>query len=188
MTQNRQHAINILDMFEDVLDKHNIYIPDDDRTGDECEACIFGATYGDLEDEIVHYLDKAQPKLPKSAEQKMLIDMINTYIDTTMGMEGDFAEITEDIIAATGMTEDYFCSIMDELDYVAIAPQYEAVDLAWGTNYSTTAPPDKIAIPFGLKDEEIPEYITDFADAFCTAYTLVEIDYKEIIHRIFSEV
>lgn len=51
-------AIMILDMFEDMLDEKGIMIPDDDRTGAEGEACLYGCTYGDLEDEIAYLLDK----------------------------------------------------------------------------------------------------------------------------------
>ena len=48
----------ILDIFEDMLDEKGIMIPDDDRTGDEGEACLYGCTYGDLEEEITALLDK----------------------------------------------------------------------------------------------------------------------------------
>ena len=190
MTHNRQHAINILDMFEDVLDKHNLYIPDDDRTGSLDEACIFGTTYGNLEDEISYYLDSVSEskKSQKTSEQQMLINMINAYVDVTSGMEGDFEAITEEIVATTDMTEEYFYSIKDDLDYVAVAPQYEATDIVWRHNFSSTPPPDKIPIPFGLTEREITEYINDYGDAFCTEYTLTEIDYDAIIKLIFSEV
>lgn len=50
--KTRAIAIAILDMFEDVLEEKGIMIPDDDRTGDEGEACLYGTTYGNLEDEI----------------------------------------------------------------------------------------------------------------------------------------
>ena len=51
-------AIMILDIFEDMLDEKGIMIPDDDRTGDEGEACLYGCTYGDLEEEITALLSK----------------------------------------------------------------------------------------------------------------------------------
>ena len=51
-------AIMILDIFEDMLDEKGIMIPDDGRTGDEGEACLYGCTYGDLEEEITYLLDK----------------------------------------------------------------------------------------------------------------------------------
>ena len=51
-------AIAILDIFEDMLEEKGVMIPDDDRTGDEGEACLYGCTYGDLEEEITALLDK----------------------------------------------------------------------------------------------------------------------------------
>lgn len=54
----KHHAQNIIDMFEELLDYHNIYIPDEFREGEEGEACIFGATYGNLEVEIADYITK----------------------------------------------------------------------------------------------------------------------------------
>jgi len=52
----RQMAIDIIDMFEDLLEKHNINIPDEERDGHEGEANIYGITYFELEDEITAYL------------------------------------------------------------------------------------------------------------------------------------
>ena len=45
-------AAEIIECFEDLLEKHNIIIPDEDRTGTEDEAPIYGCTYGDLLGEI----------------------------------------------------------------------------------------------------------------------------------------
>lgn len=58
MGKARGLAIMILDIFEDMLDEKGIMIPDDDRTGDDGEACLYGCTYGDLEEEITYLLDK----------------------------------------------------------------------------------------------------------------------------------
>ena len=41
-------AALICEQFEDVLDEHNIKIPDEDRTGDESEGCLYGMTYSNL--------------------------------------------------------------------------------------------------------------------------------------------
>lgn len=56
ISKERQLAIDILDLFEDVLAEHNIYIPDDYREGDESEACIFGDTYYALEERITEFI------------------------------------------------------------------------------------------------------------------------------------
>lgn len=52
----RQISVNICDLFECILDKHNITIPDNERTGDEVEARLYGETYSDLEDAITNIL------------------------------------------------------------------------------------------------------------------------------------
>ena len=54
--KTRGIAIMILDMFEEMLDEKGIMIPDEDRTGEEGESCLYGTTYGNLEDEIVALL------------------------------------------------------------------------------------------------------------------------------------
>ena len=41
-------ARDIVELFEDLLDKHGIMIPDGDREGLEGEACLYGTTYWDL--------------------------------------------------------------------------------------------------------------------------------------------
>ena len=41
-------ATDIINAFEDLLDEHDISIPDEDRTGDEGEARIYGITFAEL--------------------------------------------------------------------------------------------------------------------------------------------
>lgn len=52
----RQVSATITSCFEDVLDTLNIRIPDEDRTGDEGEAAIYGCTYAAFEDGITELL------------------------------------------------------------------------------------------------------------------------------------
>lgn len=54
--KTRGIAIMILDIFEGMLDDKGIIIPDEDREGDEDEACLYGTTYYELEDEITELL------------------------------------------------------------------------------------------------------------------------------------
>lgn len=56
MGKTRGIAIMILDIFEDMLEEKGIIIPDEDRKGDESEACLYGSTYYGLEDEIAKLL------------------------------------------------------------------------------------------------------------------------------------
>ena len=57
-------AANIIECFEDVLDANGIVVPDDDRTGDESEACLYGTTYynllEDVESILIDLLTKAK--------------------------------------------------------------------------------------------------------------------------------
>ena len=55
-SETERVAMNIVDKFEDLLEAHGIMIPDDDRTGAEGEAPIYGCTYGDLINEICEIL------------------------------------------------------------------------------------------------------------------------------------
>ena len=49
-------AIMIMDIFEDMLADKGIMIPDEEREGDEDEACIYGSTYYELEDKIAELI------------------------------------------------------------------------------------------------------------------------------------
>ena len=54
----REYSTDIVELFEELLEKHDITIPDEDRTGDESEARLYGCTYWDLEEEVKHILSK----------------------------------------------------------------------------------------------------------------------------------
>ena len=51
-------ADDIIDIFEELLDRLDITIPDKWREGEEDEARIFGHTYYELENKIVERLRK----------------------------------------------------------------------------------------------------------------------------------
>ena len=54
--KTRGIAILILEMFDDLLEEKGIVVPDEDRTGAEGEAALYGTTYANLEDKIVELL------------------------------------------------------------------------------------------------------------------------------------
>ena len=56
-------AIRILDVVEEMLENKGIRIPDEDRTGEESEACLYGMTYAELENEITELLSRYYPPL-----------------------------------------------------------------------------------------------------------------------------
>lgn len=56
MEKEREIAIRIIDVFEEILAEHEIKLPNDERTGDETESCIYGSDYYNLEDKITSIL------------------------------------------------------------------------------------------------------------------------------------
>lgn len=58
MNKEREIAIEIIQEFEDLLEGHEIDIPDKDREGNKEEARIYGITYYNLEDKIVEILEQ----------------------------------------------------------------------------------------------------------------------------------
>ena len=58
LSLEREYAIGIMNIFENLLDEKDIDIPSEDRNGDEGEARIFGTEYADLEDKITELLIK----------------------------------------------------------------------------------------------------------------------------------
>ena len=71
----RKYSVEIVELFEELLEKHDITIPDEDRTGDESEARLYGFTYWDLEDEVVSVLSRLLVKVKNQPDAK--IDVYN---------------------------------------------------------------------------------------------------------------
>ena len=59
----RQYSASICDVFENLLDNHGIKIPDDDRTGDGSEACLYGTVYSEVENSVTEILDSLVTEL-----------------------------------------------------------------------------------------------------------------------------
>lgn len=58
MERERELAIEILEVFEDFLERKGIKIPSKDREGKPEEACLYGREYYELEDAITEILKK----------------------------------------------------------------------------------------------------------------------------------
>lgn len=96
-------AIRILDIFEEMLESKGISIPDEERTGEESEANLYGIIYATLEDEISDLLGRYYD--PETDKEFMLNqDIPATRIIRTIATEGSFAY--KDI--RTFETEGYF--------------------------------------------------------------------------------
>lgn len=62
MEKERKLAIKLLNEFEELLDRHEINIPDDSREGVKEEARIYGIEYYNLEDKLTEILKKWKNK------------------------------------------------------------------------------------------------------------------------------
>ena len=71
MDKEREIACEILDEFEELLDYHQIDIPDDERESGAFECRLYGGTYYKLEDRIVEILNKGKDKFTKIVEEKL---------------------------------------------------------------------------------------------------------------------
>ena len=54
----RNISADICSIFEDLLDAHDVTIPDEDRTGDESEARLYGSVYSEIENAITDILSE----------------------------------------------------------------------------------------------------------------------------------
>lgn len=63
MVDTKQYALEIGDIFENLLDNHDISIPDEDREGFLNEARIYGCTWGNLIDDIRNVLERMLEEL-----------------------------------------------------------------------------------------------------------------------------
>lgn len=61
---HRGVAIMLIDVLEELLETNEISIPDEDRSGDASEACIYGTTYANLENEFTEMLEHYFPVCP----------------------------------------------------------------------------------------------------------------------------
>lgn len=67
----REYSVDIVELFEDILDKYNIDIPDEDRTGDESEARLYGMTYSNLEEDVVAILEDLVKKVKEHSDAEI---------------------------------------------------------------------------------------------------------------------
>lgn len=71
----REYSVDICELFEDLLEEHDISIPDEDREGRPEEARLYGATYADLEYKVLNILNDFMNELLCHPDAS--IDIIN---------------------------------------------------------------------------------------------------------------
>lgn len=71
----REYSVGICELFEDLLEEHDISIPDEDREGRPEEARLYGTTYADLEYKVLDILNDLMNDLLTHPDAS--IDIIN---------------------------------------------------------------------------------------------------------------
>lgn len=71
----REYSVDICELFEDLLEEHDITIPDEDREGRPEEARLYGTTYADLEYKVLDILNDFMNELLYHPDAS--IDIIN---------------------------------------------------------------------------------------------------------------
>ena len=71
----REYSVDICELFEDLLEEHDITIPDDEREGEPDEARLYGTTYSCLEYDVLNILNELINDLLKHPDAN--IDIIN---------------------------------------------------------------------------------------------------------------
>ena len=84
MKKSKQLAIEIINLFEDVLEEHNIIIPDSDRPEGN-DTPLYGTTYGNLVDEITDALEDKELDAAREAVKDLILDVV----DRTEGLSED---------------------------------------------------------------------------------------------------
>lgn len=84
----RYWAGAIIDKFEELLNKYDIILPNEDREGNEDEAAIYGTDYYQLEDEITNLLERL-------AATKNVRNNINCNSELKLFKDYDFDKIKQ---------------------------------------------------------------------------------------------
>jgi hypothetical protein len=70
----RPYALDICELFKDILDEHDITIPDenDDERGEDNSARLYGMTYANLEDSVVSILHRFASEIDLGCKVKLI--------------------------------------------------------------------------------------------------------------------
>ncbi len=70
----RNTSATICDLFEELLDANDITIPNEERTGDETEARLYGDTYSELEDAVTEILADLCKEVKANPDTEINVD------------------------------------------------------------------------------------------------------------------
>lgn len=116
----RDLAIKLISPIEELLDKHNIKVPDEDRTGDDTEASLFGETHAILEDDLVQLIREHMLTLGERPEQ-ILDPAVYAFMDIYDGSAFPTMCLPEELPA-------FERKFIEESDYSSLEEHEEAVE------------------------------------------------------------
>ena len=96
-------ADDIIDIFEELLDRLDITLPDKWREGEEDEARIFGDTYYELENKIVERLRKEAPLVDDVIE----MSIISESLERKQRILDEYAKTTKIVDFAKFLKNEY---------------------------------------------------------------------------------
>ena len=96
-------AADIIDIFEELLDRLDITLPDEWREGEEDEARIFGDTYYELENKIVERLRKEAPLVDDVIE----MSIISESLERKQRILDEYAKTTKIVDFAKFLKNEY---------------------------------------------------------------------------------
>ncbi len=95
----RAVAVKICDLFEDLLDEHDITIPSEDREGTEDEARIFGDVYYGLEGDIEEVLVALCEEIKAAPDIVINVEDYNGFVEEGVQKQNGVDDILVDATA-----------------------------------------------------------------------------------------
>lgn len=99
----RAFAVKICELFEELLDEHDITIPSDDREGVEDEARIFGDVYYNLEDKITDVLAKLCEEVKASPDVVINVEDYNGFVKEPVQNQVGIDDVLADATARSAL-------------------------------------------------------------------------------------
>ena len=96
-------AADLIDIFEELLDRLDITLPDKWREGEEDEARIFGDTYYELENKIVERLRKEDPPV----EDVIEMSIVSESLERKQRILDEYAKTTKIVDFAKFLKNEY---------------------------------------------------------------------------------
>ena len=113
MEKEREIAARIIDEFENLLLEHEIKLPNDERTGDETESCIYGSDYYNLEDKITSILYEEREQEINQDRYIIMFRYFDRYTNEMKKVHINTNNLNDFENKLKELKEDYFTTIYD---------------------------------------------------------------------------